>query len=81
MVPLCGDRRGDLVGGAIDSMADEETAKFILSLGARLKQIEDESASHKESIAEEEGVRCDDMVPLCDDRGGDLVGGGNRFHG
>ena len=43
MVPLCDDRGGDLVGGAIDSMADEETAKFILGLGARLKQIEDES--------------------------------------
>ena len=70
MAASCGDLGGDLVGGTIDSMADEETAKFILSLGARLKQIEDESASHKESIAEEDpfhdwgGRGCNDFVPV-----------------
>ena len=74
MAASCGDLGGDLVGGIIDSMADEETAKFILSMGARLKQIEDESASYN-GIVEEEGVRCNDMAALCGDHGGDIVGG------
>ena len=78
MAALCGDHGGDLVGGAIDSMDDEETAKFILSFGATLQQIEDESASH-EGIVEEEGVRCDDMAALCGDHRGDLVGGAIKY--
>ena len=55
-------------------MDNEETAKFALSLEAKLQQIEDESASHN-GIVEEEGVRCNDMAALCGDHGGDLVGG------
>ena len=85
MAASCGDLGGDLVGGTIDSMVNEETAKFILSLGARLKQIEDESASYKESIAEEDpfhdwgGRECNDFVPVLGEKGTKIAPTGAIF--